>query len=106
MLGEQEVWGLTMPRPHHDCVLVAQLRNGRDGSVHVVVGDVAEDPTEQDQIGWDGSDVRVAGPRIGAPDLDVAETQSIFELMSVITPPAAAPGDYSALAGLSLASER
>ncbi len=37
---------------------------------------VAEDPAEQDQVGGDGSEVGVAGPRIGAPDLDVGEVQA------------------------------
>lgn len=57
----------TMPRPNHHCALVAQLGSGGNGAVHILVGDVAEDPAQQDQIGGDGSEVGVAGPRIGAP---------------------------------------
>jgi len=41
-----------------------------------VVGDVAEDSAEQEQISGGGSEVGVAGSCVGAADLDVGEAEA------------------------------
>jgi hypothetical protein len=57
-------------RPDHRAPGREQGRDGRDRACHVGVGDVAEDPAQQQDVRRDGTGARRSGARVARDHLD------------------------------------
>ncbi|SCE95570.1 hypothetical protein GA0074696_1877 [Micromonospora purpureochromogenes] len=71
--GRRQVRCSPRPGPDHGGALRTQLGQGGNRLLHVGVGDVAEDPSHEHQIGRNRPDVRRELPSVCLPDHEVRE---------------------------------